>query len=90
MITREEAIAWMDKQVDAYNAMQVKLGDSIENITYVASGIHIYNIVGLAEAIGHPYTRSYHDSETDKLHFRYKGVTFFGIAWDKRIGKKSA
>lgn len=90
MITREEAYAWMDKQVDAYNTMNERLGDDIENITYNSSGIHVYNLTRLAEVIGHPYVRSYHDHDTDKLHFRYRGIDFFGISWDNRIGKKTA
>lgn len=88
MITKEQAYAWMDRQVEAYNMMNERLGGGIENITYNGDGIHVFNLAKLAEIAEHPYVRSYHDFDTDKLHFRYKGVAFFGITWDKRIGKK--
>lgn len=88
MITREEAFAWMDRQIDARNTMREPLGDDIENISYNVNGIHVWNVTDLAKAIGYPYIRSNHDHETDMLHFRYRGVEFFGIDFDKRIGKK--
>lgn len=89
MITREEAFAWMDRQVDAYNMSRETVG-GIRNLSPYDDGVHVFGIMELANAIGYPFIRSYHSHDTDMLHFRYRGVEFFGVVWDKRIGKKTA
>lgn len=92
MITKEQAYAWMDKQVNAYNVMNEELDfgySSICNLAfYRVPRIHVYHMDILADIVGRPYLRSYLDDTSDRLSFHYKGVEFFGYSYDKRIGKK--
>lgn len=88
MITREEAYAWLERQVEACNMMSEPLG-RVENMSfYPEKRIQVYCFQMLVDALGRPYVRSDFGPKIDKLHFRYKGVEFFGITHEKRIGKK--
>lgn len=87
MITKEHAYAWMDRQIEANSLTSEPLG-GILNITGYHDEIHIFNIEELSSVTGIPLTRSHHSEDTDKLHFLYKGVEFFGITWDKHTEKE--
>lgn len=91
MITREEAFAWLDKQVDAFKVMKEEPDDFLCNLTFFNSnGIHIYKMEKIVKLLGVTFVRCYGNKQNDKLYFSYRGVEFYGYADDKRIGKKTA
>lgn len=89
MITRTEAYEWLDRQVDAMELMGEPLG-AVENMRGSDKEFHIYNFEKLIDILGCPFVRAYHTENTDELYFNYRGVKFFGLSWEKRIGKKAS
>lgn len=90
-MTREDVYAWLDKQVDALKAMREPLGvGDVENIAIVKNELHIYDFKLILDILGCPFVREYHTENTDALYFEYRGVKFFGLSWEKRIGKKAS
>ena len=90
-MTREDVYAWLDKQVDALKVMREPLGfGDVENIAINKNELHIYNFQKILDILGCPFVREYHTDTTDALYFEYRGVKFFGLSWEKRIGKKAS
>lgn len=89
MITREEGYAWLDRQIEGLAIMSEQL-DGIGSFAGEAKEIHIFGFKRLLEILGCPFVRAYHTENTDELYFTYRGVKFFGLSWEKRIGKKAS
>lgn len=100
MITREEAIAYLDRVTEARKTLNVILrpneklwtSDNVYYLYHDENKLFVCGAKKLAEAIGHPYCLSYFGQDCDKLSFRYNGVEVYDLVnqGHPRIGKPAA
>lgn len=100
MITREEAVAYLNRITEARKVLNIPLNPDLhiwnkDNAYYLfhdESKLSIVNAKKLAEVIGHPYRLSYFGQDCDKLSFRYNGIEIYTLVNHgcPRIGKKVA
>lgn len=92
MVTKEQAIEWLDMQVEVNKKIRIPL-DSIKRIdqseTYmgakVISSIHVENVRELAKLIDAPIKIIRRDSRKYPIdiYFIYKGCFVFGLEEEK-------
>ena len=92
MITKEQAIEYLDRVTDAYKVLMVPLFTDrpkwvTDNVYWIpmAEGLLISDASKLAEAVGKPFIRRSSSERSDVIEFHWNGVRIYDYPLHKRI-----